>query len=190
MPKPTIMNEKIQEIAQRLRGLRDLLEVPTSEMATACNVSDEEYQGYESGKKDIPIGALQNISKKYNIELMALLFGEEPTMKTYYLTRAGQGTAMERTKAYKYHSLAAGFVGRKAEPFIVTIEPEAENTPLHLNSHNGQEFNYVLDGSMLLKIDDHELTLNQGDSIYFDATHPHAMKALNGKTVKFLALIL
>ena len=182
------MNGQIREIALRLRGVRDLLDVSVKEMASMCNVSEEEYLGYESGENDIPIGALQNISKKYNIELTALLFGNEPKMKSFYLTRAGQGTAMERTKAYKYQALAAGFVGREADPFIVTVEP-APGQPIHMNSHNGQEFNYVLEGRMLLNINGHELTLNEGDSLYFDATLPHGMKALDERTVRFLAVI-
>lgn len=183
------MNEQIREIAQRLAGLRDLLGVAAEEMATECHVSTKEYLGYESGEKDIPVSALQNISKKYRIELTALLFGNEPNMKSFSLTRAGQGTAMERTRAYKYQALASGFAGRKADPFIVTVEPAPENRPMHLNSHNGQEFNYVLEGRLLLSINGHELTLNEGDSLYFDATQPHGMKALGGKPVKFLAFI-
>lgn len=182
------MNRQIREIAMRLHGVRDLLDVSVKEMAAICNASEEEYLGYESGENDIPIGALQNISKKYNIELTALLFGNEPKMKSFYLTRAGQGTAMERTKAYKYQALAAGFVGREADPFIVTVEPAPEK-PIHMNSHNGQEFNYVLEGRMLLNINGHELTLNEGDSLYFDATLPHGMKALDKRTVRFLAVI-
>jgi len=94
---------------------------------------------------------------------------------------------MERTRAYKYQSLAAGFAGRKADPFIVTVEP-SEND-IHLNSHNGQEFNFVIEGRMLLSVGGHELTLNEGDSLYFDATQPHGMKVLDEKPVKFLAII-
>ncbi len=183
------MDGQIREIALRLRGLRDLLNIPEDEMAATCNVPIEEYLAYESGDNDIPIGALQDISKKYNIELTALLFGDEPNMKSFFLTRAGQGTAMERTKAYKYQALAAGFVGRKAEPFIVTVEPAAVDKPMTLNSHNGQEFNYVLEGRMLLNLGGHELTLNEGDSLYFDAAIRHGMKALDGKKVRFLAVI-
>lgn len=183
------MNGQIREIALRLSGLREVLNIPLGEMAATCNVSEEEYLEYESGDFDIPVGALENISKKYNIGLTALLFGNEPKMKSYFLTRAGQGTAMERTKAYKYQALASGFVGRKADPFIVTVEPAPENKPIHLNSHNGQEFNFILEGRMLLTVDGHELILDEGDSLYFDATLPHGMKALGGKTVRFLAII-
>lgn len=184
------MNEQIQEIAMRIRGLRDLLGVPAEEMAEVCHVSTREYAGYESGEKDIPIGALQNISKAYKIELTALLFGDEPNMKAFFLTRAGEGTAMERSSAYKYQALASGFIGRKADPFIVTVEPAPDDKTMHLNSHIGHEFNFVLQGKMLLIIGGHELTLNEGDSLYFDSTLSHGMKALEGKPVKFLAVIL
>jgi len=183
------MNGQIREIALRLSGLREVLNIPLEEMAETCNVSVDEYLNYESGEADIPIGALQDIAKKYNVGLTALLFGDEPTMKSYFLTRAGQGTAMERYSAYKYQALAAGFVGRKADPFIVSVEPKADDEPITLNSHNGQEFNFVLTGKMLLTINGHELVLNEGDSLYFDGTLPHGMKALDGKTVKFLAVI-
>jgi len=184
------MNEQIQEIAQRLRGLRDMMDIPVADIAQVCHVSEEEYLGYESGNKDISMGALQNISKHFNVELTALLFGSEPNMTSFFLTRSGQGTAMERTSAYKYQSLAAGFAGRKADPFIVTVEPKPGETPMHLNTHEGQEFNYVLEGSLLISINGKDLTLNEGDSLYFDATKEHGMKALNGKPVRFLALIL
>ncbi|MGE0020640.1 MAG: helix-turn-helix domain-containing protein [Draconibacterium sp.] len=181
------MNEQIREIAQRLVGLRDLLGIDADEIAAVCHVSVKEYLGYESGENDIPVSVLQNISKNYKVELTALLFGDEPNMKTYFLTRAGQGTAMERTHVYKYQALASGFAGRKADPFIVTVEPSDEK--MHLNSHNGQEFNFVIEGSLLLRVGGHELTLNPGDSLYFDATQPHGMKALDGQPVKFLAII-
>ena len=54
----------------------------------------------------------------------------------------------------------------------------------------GQEFNYILEGSLKVVIDKHELILEEGDSLYFDSGQNHAMKALNGKPAKFLAIII
>ncbi len=183
-----MVNEQIKQIALRMKGLREDLEMTVEQMAEICAIEPSEYAAYESGEKDIPVSILHRISQKCNIEMTALLFGEDPHMNTYYLTRKGKGTAMERTKAYKYQSLAAGFIDRKADPFIVTVEPN--DAPIHLNSHPGQEFNMVLEGSMLISINGKELTLNEGDSIYFDSNKLHGMKALNNQTVKFLAIIL
>ena len=118
------------------------------------------------------------------------MFGEEPKMSSYFLTRAGKGTSIERTRAYKYQSLAAGFINRSADPFIVTVEPKPDNEPIHYNSHTGQEFNLVLEGRMLINIEGKELILNEGDSLYFNSKLPHGMKALDGQTVRFLAVIM
>ena len=118
------------------------------------------------------------------------MFGEEPRMSTYFLTRAGSGISVERTKSYKYESLASGFRGRKADAFIVTVEPKDLECETQYNTHDGQEFNLVLEGRMLLTINNKELILNQGDSLYFDSSLPHAMRTLDGKAVKFLAVII
>lgn len=182
------MNEQIRLIAERLRGLRDVLDLTAADIAADCNISIEEYQRAESGESDISVSMLQTIARRYNMSLDVLMFGEEPKMNTYFLTRSGKGVSVERTKAYKYESLASGFRDRKSDPFIVTVAPSEQ--PMHLNSHPGQEFNYVIEGALLLNINGKELTLQPGDSLYFDSQQPHGMKALNGKPVKFLAIIL
>ena len=181
------MNEQIKQIAERLRGLRDVLDLTPEEVAESCQMSLEAYLEMESGNKDISVSALQQIARKYDVSLDVLMFGEEPKMSSYFLTRKGAGVSVERTKAYKYEALASGFRRRMADPFIVTVEPKPEGTPVHLNSHEGQEFNMVMEGRLLLNIDGKDIILNEGDSLYFDSTRPHGMQALDGKTVKFLS---
>jgi transcriptional regulator with XRE-family HTH domain len=184
------MNEQIRQIAARLTGLRDALGIPAEEMGRACNLPVEEYLRLESGTVDIPVSVLHRIAQTYGVELTTLMFGDEPKMNAYFITRKGKGSAVERTKAYRYRSLAAGFAGRKADPFLVTVHPKPDDEPVFLNSHAGQEFNLILEGRMLLQINGKNLTLETGDSIYFNSELPHGMKALNGETVRFLAIIL
>lgn len=184
------MDEQIKQIAERLRGLRDVLELTAEDIARECDISAEEYRLAESGEVDISVSMLQKIARRYGVSLDALMFGEEPKMSSYFLTRAGKGTSIERTKAYKYQSLAAGFMNRSADPFVVTVEPKPDSEPIHYNSHAGQEFTLVLEGRMMISIDGKELILNEGDSLYFNSKLPHGMKALDGKTVRFLAIIM
>lgn len=184
------MNEQIKQIAERLAGLRDALELTPEEVAQVCMISPEAYLKLESGTVDISVSILHRISQAYGVELTTLMFGDEPKMSTYFITRKGKGTAVERTKAYKYQSLAAGFAGRKADPFMVTVHPKPEEEPIYLNSHPGQEYNLVLRGRMLLQINNKDLILEEGDSIYFNSELPHGMKALDGEKVVFLAIIM
>ncbi len=184
------MNDHIKQIAARLRGLREVLELTEQEVAESCQLSIEDYKAMESGDQDISVSALQAIARRYDITLDVLMFGEEPKMSNYFLTRAGKGVSVERSKAYKYEALASGFRDRKIDPFIVTVEPKDENAPLHLNSHAGQEISYILEGRLLVNLAGKEIILNPGDSLYFDSLQPHGMKALDGKPVRFLAAIM
>lgn len=184
------MNDQIRQIAARLRGLREVLELTGQEVADSCHLTVEEYKAMESGTQDISVSALQMIARRYDITLDVLMFGEEPKMNAYFLTRAGKGISVERTKAYKYEALASGFRDRKIDPFIVTVEPKDEEAPMHLNSHSGQELNYILEGRLLLSVGGKEIILNPGDSLYFDSLQPHGMKALDDKPVRFLAAIM
>ena len=184
------MCDPIKSIANRLRGLREVLELSAQEVEESCHLRVEEYMALESGESDISVNVLQTIARRYGISLDVLMFGEEPKMNAYFITRAGAGVSVERRKAYKYEALASGFRDRKADPFIVTVEPAPTDAPMHLNSHEGQEMNYVLEGRLLLSLSGKELVLNIGDSLYFDSSLPHGMKALDGRPVRFLAIIM
>lgn len=183
------MEEAIKQIGERLKGLREVLDIPAEEVAALCGVSTEAYLGMEEGNRELSVSSLQKISRRYGISLDVLLFGEEPHMSRYFLTRKGQGKSVERRKAYKYQSLASGFRGRKAEPFMVEVEPKADDKPLEKNTHEGQEFDIVTEGCLELTIGNKTFILREGDSMYFDATQPHCMRAMEGKAVKFLAII-
>jgi transcriptional regulator with XRE-family HTH domain len=184
------MDDQIKQIAERLRGLRDVLELSAEDLSNDCDIPVEEYVQAETGESDISVSMLQKIAHKYNIALDALMFGDDPKMSTYFITRKGKGVAVERTKAYKYQGLAVGFAHRKADPFIVTVHPTPDDTPIYLNTHPGEEFNLVMRGRMLLRINGKDLILNEGDSIYFNSGLPHGMKALDGDKVRFLAIII
>ena len=184
------MEEAIKQIGDRLKGLREVLEAPVAEMASLCGITEEQYLRMESGEGDVSVSNLQKISKKYGIPLDVLMFGEEPHMNNYFLTRKNKGMTVERRKAYKYQSPASGFRGRKADPFVVTVEPDGKDTVHEVNSHPGQEFNLVLEGRMELTIGSKKLELGEGDSVYFDSTQPHCMRAIGETPVKFLAIIL
>ena len=79
------MDDQIKQIAERLRGLRDVLELTAEDIARDCEISAEEYRLAETGDYDISVSMLQKIARKYGIALDALMFGEEPKMSSFEL---------------------------------------------------------------------------------------------------------
>ncbi len=183
------MPEKIRNIASRIRELREIAGISPETLALEFNIPRETYLEYESGNADIPVGFLYKVAHRFNVDLTDLLTGESPKLHVYSLTRKGTGIAVERRKRYKYQSLAYNFVHKKAEPFIVTVDPDSAEKAA-VDSHPGQEFNYVLEGTLKVTIDNHELVLEEGDSLYFDAGCKHGMQAMNNKPARFLAIII
>ena len=121
------MQERIKEVADRIKELRDILEISSNDMSTYLRISQEKYLRYENGEEDIPASILYEISRKLGVEMSILLTGETPRMHYFSVTRNGQGVSVERRKQYKYQSLASNFINKKAEPFVVTVEPKPEN---------------------------------------------------------------
>ncbi|HZL10211.1 MAG TPA: XRE family transcriptional regulator [Prolixibacteraceae bacterium] len=185
-----IMNEQIEQIAARIKELREIAGVSAESFAHELNIGTELFLNYENGTTDIPIGFLSKVARRFNMELLALLCGDEPRLHVYSVVRKGKGLNVDRQKQYQYESLAYNFIQKKAEPFIVTVQPDTSRSQTEFNSHPGQEFNYVLEGSLMIEVNGHEITLNEGDSIYFDSGYKHAMKALNDQPARFLALIV
>ncbi len=186
------MNDKIIEIAERIRGLREDFGISVAEMAQLVEVSQEEYLSYEDGKRDFSFTFLYKVATRLSLDISELLTGSSPTLSVYTHVKKGKGLSIERRKGFKYQSLAYLFKNRNAEPFLVeaTYDEVADKGEILQRSHDGQEFDYILSGSLKVKIDDHEFVMEAGDSVYYDASHRHGMVATNGETCLFLAVVI
>ena len=181
--------DQIQMIALRTRDLRDICGMTQEEVAGKAGVPLEEYVAYETGEKDFSFSHLFNIAETLGVDISDLLTGESPRLRGYVLTRAGQGLAFDRRKQYHYQHLAYNFSRKLAEPFIVTVEQDAPGAVKQAHSHEGQEFDYVLEGYLKIVLGGNELLLAPGDSVYYDSSLPHAMYAMEGDC-RFIAVVI
>jgi transcriptional regulator with XRE-family HTH domain len=183
------MSDQLPQIAARIRALREIMGLAPEHVASDLGISSQKYSLYESGSDDIPVGTLCKIALRFGVDITDIITGESPRLHSYCLMRKEKGVSVERRQHYNYQSLAYNFAHKKAEPFLVTVDPDAEESP-SLSSHAGQEFLYVLEGTLKIFLGQHVLVLDEGDSLFYDATSEHGMKALGGKPVRFLAVIL
>ncbi len=183
------MSEQVRQIAMRITDLREISDYTVAQMAEMCGVSEDEYIRYESGDTDIPISFLLKLSEICGVDMTELLTGQAPRMDVYSITRAGKGADIQRRNHYIYKNLGYNFVHRRIEPLFVTI-PVDSNKDLEPNAHDGQEFDYILSGTMKLVVAGHEVILYPGDSIYYNSRAPHAMTCAGDEPVNFLAMVI
>ena len=183
------MTEQLRDIGRRLSDLRSIMDFTPSDFAVKMGVTEEELSSYEAGERDFSFSFLHNASQILGVDVIDIITGESPRLSTCCVVRDGQGLGIDRRAAYSYKHLAFTFRDKRAEPFLVTVEPKPGDKPT-LHSHEGQEFNLMQSGTMTFYIGDISYDLNKGDSVYFDSTVPHAMKALGDEPATFLAVVV
>ena len=192
MRKMTALDYKIGEMASRIKELRELLGLSVEEMAKKTDVSAEEYTLCESGEQDLNFAFIYRCALALNVNVTDIIEGYSPTLKSYTVTRRGTGQKVSQAHGMTYYNLAYAFQNRIAEPLYVRTkyDPDAEKRDIELTTHEGQECDIVVEGSLMVQVGEHKEVLGPGDSIYYDSDTPHGMIAVNGQDCIFYAIVL
>ena len=182
------MREQTEEIAERIIAAREACGYSVEEAAQKLEINKYEYQDFESGQIDIPVSSILKIAKLYAVDVKTLLTGEEPKSQQYPVNRKGEGVSVERHKRYKYQALTSDFIDKKVNFFLVTVDASDES--VQFSSHEGQEFLYVLDGTMEFHINGEKIILNEGDSVFFNSSIMHAVRTKDGARARFLSALV
>ncbi|MBQ7152313.1 MAG: AMP-binding protein [Clostridia bacterium] len=180
------------QISRRIRDMREIMGLTPEEMANRTETTLEEYVRNESGTVDLPFSFIHKCALTFGIDIADLLEGYSPRLSSYQVTRSGNGKVTVDEDGILIKNLASKFMDKIAEPYFVTYEySEAlQNQPIQTNTHSGQEFDYVLSGSLKVRVGDHVETLGPGDSILYNSSMPHGMIAVNGAPCSFVAIVL
>ncbi len=177
----------INEIGARLRELREVSEYTVEQVAAELGLSPETYRSYEEDGKDIPISVIFGVANMFGVDFTEIVTGSPARLNTYHIVKRGDGKVVNRNPEYHFEDLAYRYADKVMQPLLVTLEPT--DTPAKLITHSGQEFNMVLEGTVIVCIGDKEFALTAGDSIYFNPGIPHGQRCGGTEKARFLTMI-
>lgn len=178
---------EINEIGARLRELREASDYTAEQLAAELHLNVDTYLSYEENGKDIPISVIYEVANKFGVDFTEIVTGIPAKLDSYHIVRRGKGKVVNRNPEYYFEDLAYRYYGKVMQPLLVTLEPT--DTPAGLITHSGQEFNLVLEGTVIVHYDGEEFTLKAGDSIYFNPTKPHGQRCGGDVKARFLTVI-
>ena len=186
------LTDKLQELAARIRELREVTGLSVEEMAQRTGLTVEEYIACESGTRNLSVAFLYRCTLSFGVDMGDLLEGRSPKLRSYDLTRKGEGQRIDAGHGMIGYNLAADFRNRIALPLYMELKYHAgaEAEIIELTSHEGQECDVVISGQMKIRIGQHTEILNPGDTIYYDSATPHGMIAVGGEDCAFYAIVL
>ena len=127
------------------------------------------------------------MARKFGMDLTELLTGTAAKLDTFHVVRRGEGKEVDRFPGYRYDDMAWRYRDKIMQPLLVVLDPSDE--PAELVTHHGQEFNFVIEGTVVVTIGDQDIELAQWDSVYFNPEIPHGQRCGGEVPAKFITII-
>ena len=187
------LQEDIQvNVGERVREVREKRGLSLEDVSQRTDIETSLLGEIEEGTVAPPLGTVIKLAKALEMKMGYFISGEED--RPYTIVRADDRKVISRYDSetgkhygYEYMSLAPHKKDRHMEPFLVTLEPV--DTEEERSTHDGQEFIFVLDGGMEVRLGEEIHVLKPGDSIYYDSTVPHLVKCHGDEVTKILAVL-
>jgi transcriptional regulator with XRE-family HTH domain len=184
-------------LGERIAEIRKTYSISREVLSERSGVSTDLIAEIEENGHIPDLAPLIKISRGLGVRLGTLLDdheqlgpvicrAEQAADAARFKTGLPEGAAAGGHHGLSFNSLAADKNGRHMEPFIVTIEPDANQEK---TAHEGEEFIFVLEGTLLLEYGMDINTLNTGDSVYYDSIVPHRVTSKDSNPLKILAVI-
>ncbi len=185
--------EDIQvNVGERVRSVRETRGLSLQDISLRTDIDVSVLGQIEDGTVAPPLGTIIRLAKALDMKMGYFISGEED--RPYTIVHRNDRKMVSRydskkvkSYGYEYESLAPHKKDRHMEPFLVTLEPA--DTEEERSAHDGQEFIYVLEGIMEVRLGEEIHVLEPGDAIYYDSTVPHLVKCRGNSPTKILAVI-
>lgn len=189
------MSDENIRVGAKIATLRDSLGLTAEELASRCDCDVTVIEQLESGDIAPSLAPLIRITRALGVRLGTLV--DDDTALGPVVTRGGAAGLTGRVRDLEtgagggrldFYSLAEGKTTRHMEPFLIDITPAPQTAP-SLSAHEGEEFIYVLEGSVEIEYGKDTFPLAAGDSIYYDSIVPHEVRAAGDAPAKILAVV-
>lgn len=188
---PDIMISLLEQIQSqlcsfgaRLQELRRLHNWTLQELADRSGLSKAFLSRLESGDRQASIAAVLTLSRIFGVSL-ASLFDSDLAMDPCIVVR-GANAVEQKVNGLTYSTLSKASNLFKLQPIRVKVSRSRPGSEHY--RHEGEEWIYVLSGSLTLSLAGNTYDLERGDAAHFDSRLPHRLIA-RGKTDAELLLV-
>ena len=173
--------QAIESAAQRIRRIRLERGLTVEALAEATGCASEYLQWVEDEQVEAPVAFLIQVAKALKLDSIALFRSDgSPAQRLK--------DAAKRTEHYLYKTLTPPESDKHLMAFSVTIPPTTAHKGVAYR-HEGEEFVYVLSGTLELTIGDEKKTLNQSDSLRFNSNIDHHLSNPGASQTELLVIL-
>ncbi|MCB8998826.1 MAG: cupin domain-containing protein [Bacteroidales bacterium] len=184
----------VKNVGEKVRSIRESKNLTQDELADRSKLSKELISRIESSK-DLPfLAPLIRIARTLGVRMGTFLDESNETGPVIARSESRKSGIslhhLERQSTFdlNFFPLANDKADRHMEPFIIEIKPSGDKQ-YSMNTHEGEEFIYVLSGDVELSYGGDQYIISAGDSIYYESLTPHHVHSANNKPARVLAVV-
>ena len=178
-------------VGERIKKLREAQEMTLAQVCKLTGIEVDRLSAYEEGTEVPAIGVVIQMSRVLGSKVEGLLHGGGTVSEALTICRSGDslgGIQGDTEQSYSYSSLTRpGTAGHLMEPFLLSFDPDVPQGAAI--THDGQEFVYVVGGTIELFYDGRSYRLEKGDSAYLNSSLPHTFHGLGNGVAQMLAVV-
>lgn len=168
------------KLGKKIKELRTLCNLTQEELANRTELTKGYISQIENDLTEPSISTLEDILKALGTNLGDFFSTQNTTQVVFksndYFDKEEEG--------YKITWLVPNAQKNEMEPILITIYPFSETYVDY--PHEGQEFGYVLEGELLLCIDNKKLKVKKGETFYYDSNKNHYLKNVKDKICRVI----
>src|ERR1700716_2027362 len=174
------LDQALTAVGPRLRALRQQRDTTLADLSAATGISVSTLSRLESGTRRPNLELLLPLARAHGVTLDELV-GAPPT---------GDPRIHLRPVTHR-HGMTMLPLTRRAggiQAYKLVIPATSRRRQPDLQTHEGYEWLYVLNGRLRLVLGEQDLVLSPGEAAEFDTRVPHWFGAADAEPVEFLSL--
>ncbi|WP_372343966.1 helix-turn-helix domain-containing protein [Streptomyces sp. KL116D] len=179
LPEEVPEPPELPAVAPQLRALRRRASLTLEVAARSAGLSPAHLSRLETGQRQPSLPMLLALARIYGTTVSELL-GETPADRESVV----RARTMEATEAGGWTYFQAGAPGRGMQALRVHVPYGSQGDIVRV--HPGEEWLYVLEGRLRLRLGDTSYRLDPGDSAHFDSLTPHRIAAADESGAELL----
>ena len=163
----TVSAPEDDPLGTRLRAKRRELGLTLKDVAKGAGLSVGFISQVERGLAAPSLSSLVSISRVLKTEIGAFL--QQPRARASYTRHGQRQTYTIEGQTVSYERVSSSFGGQTMHSVIIHMPPGYRSEPI---THEGEEMEFVLEGTVTSELDGRTVVLHAGDSVH----HPSSMR--------------
>lgn len=175
----------ILNIGKKLKRLREERGLSLRQLGEMIDVSPSHIQKIETNQITPSITIMLKIAQGFGKEISYFIDETTPFKIVVYCPPKGRRTVPVHEPNITIELLSEGLVDQVFQPMIIWIPPGEKLQPREI-IHEGEEWQYCLQGRIKFNIGGESYTLREGDSLHFKSHIPHHWENIGTEVARLL----